>query len=199
MHKRIMKSLKAGFSNTVDSSEELKFVPPGVRLEIALGPMSPDLASAIVKHHTAVPSTAEFKKPAPLVAWSLLPHESRISVCHFAMRRVTSALQAATDLAVVTAAANKIAKAGEKASNASNDTFTVMLGEEASSMAEQEDEEIRRALAEYRGQRASVRKNKLDPTNPLLPPEAEPIKSKELMLFQVSFIEFSWSGFTRLR
>lgn len=190
MHKRIIKSLKEGFSNTIDSSEELKFVPPGVRLEIALGPMSLDVASAIVRHHTTVPSAAEFKRPAPLVVWSLLPHESRISVCHFSMRRVTSALQAAAELAVVSTAANKIAEAGEKASGANDDNFTVTLGEEASSMAEQKDEEIRCALADYQGQRASVRKNKLDPTNSLLPPEAEPIKSKELMLFQVGVRRF---------
>ncbi|TPP64764.1 putative ribosome biogenesis protein tsr1 (20S rRNA accumulation protein 1) [Fasciola gigantica] len=189
MQKRITKSLSEEISTALDHSQVIKHVPPGVRLELALGPISPDVASAIVKHHTAVPLGTKSKRPAPLIAWSLLPHESRISVCHFSMHRVNSALRAVTDLAVVATAANKAAEAKEKAALAS-ENITLGLGEEACSWAEQGDEEIRRALADHQSHRVSVRKAKIDPTNPILPPEVEPIKSKELMLFQVGVRRF---------
>ncbi|KAF8568860.1 hypothetical protein P879_05556 [Paragonimus westermani] len=169
-------------------------IPSGVEVRVALGPLDRELACMIIERHT--PSTTACDETdinssatvPPLVLWSLLPHENRVSVCHFALRRLTSAMRAASDLVVIANAANK---AAETSASMFMDAPPLELGEEAGTRMEREDQMIRDMLSEHVNRKSCVHQSQLDPDNPvLIPPEAEPIRSKELMLFQAGIRRF---------
>lgn len=187
----IMRYLNRRTDACVNSSTSnfIRFVPAGVKIELVLNMVPLETAQLIESHHGRVTPSENLNIklcPRPLVVWSLLPHETRISVCHFTMRRVNTALHAISDMIVVANAANKIAEA-------SNPMLIdpITLGEEAGTQAENEAKQIRDALFKHQ---ASIDKTKrnvvLDAENPYIPPEAEPIKSKELMLFQAGIRRF---------
>ncbi|KAF6774891.1 hypothetical protein AHF37_05418, partial [Paragonimus kellicotti] len=174
-----------------------KCIPSGVEVQVTLGPLNCELAGMIIERHT--PTCAETATVPPLVLWSLLPHENRVSVCHFALRRLTSAMRATSDLVAIANAANKVA---ETSASMSLDSAPLEFGEEAGTRLEQEDQMIRDMLSEQVNRKISMRQSQLDPDNPvLIPPEAEPIRSKELMLFQFLFLsplkQFQQAGVRR--
>nr|CAH8874592.1 unnamed protein product [Trichobilharzia regenti] len=167
-----------------------KYIPSGVDVELILQLASHDLGEKILAHHTLRQSSDAVKpsdlRPHPLIVWSLLPHETRMSVCHFTMSRLSSALRAVSDLMVIANVANKISESSLKESD---DSYPIEFGEEASTKIEREDKEIHDALIDHRSKisRKDTDKTVYDPKTPI-PPEAEPIKSKDLMLIQVGII-----------
>ncbi|GAA57513.1 pre-rRNA-processing protein TSR1, partial [Clonorchis sinensis] len=164
-----------------------KCIPPDVYADLALGPMSRDIAKQIVQRHAPSSTASNSTTPPPLVVWSLLPHENRISVCHFTMKRVLPALRAKSDLVLIATAANN---AAGKAKSFVIDQPSLCLGEEASTKSQKEQDVILNALNERKRQKVSIRRSVYHPGEPLIPPEAEPIKSKELMVFQAGIRRF---------
>ncbi|OON15024.1 hypothetical protein X801_09176, partial [Opisthorchis viverrini] len=164
-----------------------KCIPSDVYADLALGPISLDLAKQIVQRHAPPITSSNSTTPPPLAVWSLLPHENRISVCHFTMKRVLPALRAKSDLVLVATAANN---AAEKATSFAVDHPSLFLGEEASTKVQEEQDVILNALNERKRQKVSIRRSAYHPGEPAIPPEAEPIKSKELMVFQAGIRRF---------
>ncbi|TGZ69549.1 hypothetical protein CRM22_003679 [Opisthorchis felineus] len=164
-----------------------KCIPPDVYANLALGPMSRDIAKQIIQRHAPSSTTSNSTTPPPLVVWSLLPHENRISVCHFTMKRVLPALRAKSNLVLIATAANN---AAERAKSFVIDQPSLFLGEEASTKAQEEQEVILNALNERKRQKLSIRRSVYHPGEPAIPPEAEPIKSKELMVLQAGIRRF---------
>ncbi|CAH8589091.1 unnamed protein product [Schistosoma turkestanicum] len=169
----------------------LKYIPPGVDVELRLQPVSRDLGESILSYHT-FPQSDETRKPSdpkphPLLVWSLLPHETQMSVCHFTMFRRASAIHAVSDLMVIANAANKITESSSK----ENGSCALEFGEEASTQVEREDKAIHDALISHRNKidRKHNEKALYDPKMPI-PLEAEPIKSKDLMLIQAGIRRF---------
>ncbi|CAH8681020.1 unnamed protein product [Schistosoma rodhaini] len=166
-----------------------KYIPPGVDVELLLRPVSRDLGESILSHHTFLQPNEARKpsdpRPHPLLVWSLLPHETQMSVCHFTMFRRASAIHAVSDLIVIANAANKITESRE------NGICALEFGEEASTQVEREDKSIHDALISHRNKIDGKHNGKAlyDPKMPI-PPEAEPIKSKDLMLIQAGIRRF---------
>ncbi|KAF7252944.1 hypothetical protein EG68_09048 [Paragonimus skrjabini miyazakii] len=177
-----------------DQLPRSKCIPSGVEARVTLGPLNRELACMIIERHTpSITACDEMDFDSsvmvpPLVLWSLLPHENRISVCHFALRRLTSAMRATSDLVAIANAAKKVA---ETSASMSLDAAPLEFGEEAGTRLEQEDQMIRDMLSEHVNRKSSMQQSQVDPDNPvLIPPEAEPIQSKELMLFQAGVRRF---------
>ncbi|CAH8827717.1 unnamed protein product [Trichobilharzia szidati] len=98
-----------------------KYIPSGVDVELILQLTSHDLGEKILAHHTLRQSNDTVKlsdlRPHPLIVWSMLPRETRMSVCHFTMNRFSSALRAVSDLMVIAnGVANKISESSLKES-----------------------------------------------------------------------------------
>ncbi|CAH8630122.1 unnamed protein product [Heterobilharzia americana] len=169
-----------------------KYIPSGVDVELVLQPVLNEIGEKILNHHTFSQFDEHLKpsdpRPHPLVVWSLLPHETRMSICHFTICRRSSALRAVSDLMVIANVANKIT---ESSLNDNGDCCPIEFGEEASTKIEQGDKEIHDALISHRNKihRKDKDKSLYDPKVPI-PPEAEPIKSKDLMLIQAGIRRF---------
>lgn len=184
---RYIEKKLADFQSAYKSTGNVvKYIPSGVDVELLLQPVSRDLGESILSHHT-FPQPNEARKPSdprphPLIVWSLLPHETQMSVCHFTMFRRASAIHAVSDLAVIANAANKITESSSK----DNGICALEFGEEASTQVEREDKSIHDALISHRYKIDGKKSGKAlyDPKMPI-PLEAEPIKSKDLMLIQV--------------
>ncbi|VEL20278.1 unnamed protein product [Protopolystoma xenopodis] len=117
-----------------------------------------------------------------LIAWSLLPHERRMSVVNLTMRRLASALRATAGMAAIAQAANDAMKP-----NLSDEVY---FGEEACGLDECRMNAVTSGLSSRGlpsgtrliGQNESLNVSDLAVRLPL---EAEPIKNKEAMLWQV--------------
>ncbi|KAH8868576.1 Pre-rRNA-processing protein TSR1 like [Schistosoma japonicum] len=169
-----------------------KYIPSGVDVELLLQPIPRDIGQMILSHHT-FPHSDESRKPSdprphPLLVWSLLPHETKMSVCHFTMLRRASAIHAVSDLMVIANTANKISESSIKENE---DCCTLEFGEEAATKVEREDKAIHDALISHRSKISGKHRDKAsyDPNMPI-PLEAEPIKSKDLMLIQAGIRRF---------
>ncbi|CAL8097204.1 unnamed protein product [Calicophoron daubneyi] len=164
----------------------IKFIPSGIRPTLLLGPMDTNVLNMILKEHDRPPDAPDEMYVPPLVVWSLLPHENRISVSHFLMRRLTSDVLGEAETSVIGDVATKVIESGSW----SSDSHTPMsLGEDADSQVVMNDEEIRNVLTGFRAQQARSRTASVH-SLPLLAPSCEPVKSKELMLFQCGIRRF---------
>ncbi|CAH8655199.1 unnamed protein product [Schistosoma guineensis] len=189
---RYIEEKLADFQSAYKSTGNVfKYIPSGVDVELLLQPVSRDLGESILSHHT-FPQPNEARKPSdprphPLIVWSLLPHETQMSVCHFTMFRRASAIHAVSDLVVIANAANKITESSSK----DNGICALEFGEEASTQVEREDKSIHDALISHRYKIDGKKSGKAlyDPKMPI-PLEAEPIKSKDLMLIQAGIRRF---------
>ncbi|KAL3317789.1 ribosome biogenesis protein tsr1 [Cichlidogyrus casuarinus] len=135
------------------------YIGPGSMVDLCIGPMPKDLAESIVKTHAI----------RPLIVWSLLVYERKMSIVHLNMRRVIRAVQSTAQMQEIARKANNLLQQYVNPGN-----LELEFGEEASTPAQKSFELMEQEFA--------------DRSEVVL--EAEPIKSKEPMLFQIGIRRF---------